>query len=86
MFTVKDIDARLRGQPFIPLRIVTTTGQTYDIAHPELVVVARRYLFIGVPGAEDPVHAEDVTRVSLMHITEIRDLPTGKPISGNGEA
>ena len=86
MFTIEDIDARLRSKPFIPLRIVTTTGQTYDIAHPELVVVARRYLFIGLPSAEDPLHAEDVTRVALMHITEIRDLPAAKSAPGNGEA
>lgn len=37
MFRSEDIQARLRQQPFRPLRIIATEGLRYDIHHPDLV-------------------------------------------------
>ena len=51
MFTPDEIQARLREQPFIPLRVVTSSGQMYDITHPDLVLVGRRSLFSGFTSA-----------------------------------
>ena len=85
MFSADDIQARLRQQPFGPLRIVTTTGATYDVHHPELVLVGRRFLMVGLPSAENPTQAEQVTRVSLLQVTELQDLPQPQSASGNGE-
>ncbi len=86
MFSADDIQARLREQPFGPLRIVTSTGQTYDVYHPDLVLVARRFLVIGLPSAENASQAEQVTRVSLLHVTELQDLPAPTPAPGDGAA
>ncbi len=74
-FTADDIQARLRVRPFEPIRIVTTTGQTYDIYHPDLVVPGRRAIFVGTPSAENPSHFDSSTYVALVYITEIRSLP-----------
>ncbi len=76
MFSADDIQTRLHERPFTPLRLVTGTGQSYDVHHPDLVLVARRFLVIGMPSAENPSQAEQVTRVALPHVTEMRDLPT----------
>ncbi len=76
IFTPDDILTRLRERPFSPVRIVTTTGQTYDVPHPDLVFVARRFLIIGTPSSDHPTLADAVTRVALVHVTELRDLPT----------
>ena len=81
IFTPEDVQARLREQPFTPLRIVTTTGQMYDIYHPDLVFVARRFLIVGTPSSENPAHADQVTRLALVHVTELRDLPAATPPS-----
>lgn len=75
MFSADDIQTRLRDRPFTPVRIVTTTGQTYDVYHPDLVLVGRRFLIVGAPSAENPTHAEQVTRVAMVHVAELRDLP-----------
>ena len=75
IFTADDIQARLRGQPFEPMRIVTTTGQTYDIYHPDLIVVGRRSIFVGIPSEENPSQYDSSTYVALVHITELRALP-----------
>jgi hypothetical protein len=59
----------------VPVRIVTTTGQTYDIPHPDLVFIARRFLEVGTPDRDNPTVADMVTRVALVHVTELQDLP-----------
>jgi len=79
MFSPDDIQARLRQQPFVPLRIVTTTGQTYDIHHPELMMVGRHYVIVGLPTKENPTQIEQDTRVAIIHLTEIQGLPTSAP-------
>lgn len=75
MFSAEDIQARLRTRPFLPVRIVTTTGETYDVHHPDLVFVARRFLEIGTPDRDNPTVSDQVTRVAMVHVTELRDLP-----------
>jgi hypothetical protein len=83
MFTADDLKARLRERPFTPVRIVTTTGQTYDVYHPDLVWVAQRFLMVGTPSAGNPAVADQVTRVAILHVTELRDLPhPGVPPNG----
>ena len=86
MFSPEDISARIRGPAFVPVRIVTSTGQTYDIYHPDLIMVGRRALIIGTASAENPAHFDHLTRVALLHVTELRDLPTPVPPGGNGTA
>jgi hypothetical protein len=86
MFSADDIQARLREKPFTPLRIVTTTGQAYDVYHPDLVLVGRRFLVIGLPSAENPAQADQVTGVSVLHVTELRDLPSPAPPPGGNAA
>ena len=82
MFSPDDIQARLRGRPFTPVRIVTSTGETYDLYHPDLAIVGRRFLMIGLPSIENPRQAEQVTRVANMHITEMHDLIGPNPSGG----
>ena len=83
MFSADDIQARLRQRPFTPVRIVTTTNETYDSYHPDLVLVARRFLIVGTPSSENPSQAEQVTQLALVHVTELRDLPIPTPPSSN---
>ena len=85
MFTAEDIQARMRGRPFIAVRIVTSTGETYDVHHPDLVMTGRRFLMIGLPASENPTVADQVTRVAMVHVAELRDLPIVSPPS-NGSA
>jgi len=74
-FTADDVQARIRERPFLPIRFVTTTGQTYDIYHPDLVLVGRRFLIIGTPSTENPSQFDQTTRLPLLHVSEMRDLP-----------
>lgn len=84
IFGPEEIHSRIRSQPFVPVQIVTTTGQTYDIRHPELVLVTQRFVEIGLPSNKNPMIASQVTRVALVHVTEMRDLPMTTVPPSNG--
>ena len=87
MFSADHIQARIRGRPFVPIRLATRTGQTYDIYHPDLIMVGRRDLTIGTASAENQAQYDQVTRVAILHVTELRDLPIPTaPPGGDGTA
>ncbi len=71
--------------PFVPLRIVTSAGQSFDIYHPDLVMVGRRDLTVGTASGENPRQYEQVTRIAVLHVTSLEDLPTPIPPDGNGQ-
>ena len=75
MLNASDIQTQLREIPFHPFRIITSGGTMHDVYHPDMVIVGRRFLIVGTPSAEEPSHAEQVTRISILHIVEICDIP-----------
>ena len=86
-FTAGDILSRIRQQPFVPLRIVTSAGQPFDIYHPDLVLVGQRDLMVGNASQRNPEIYDGVIRLSIMHITALEDLPLGTSRSkGNGKS
>jgi hypothetical protein len=85
MFTVEEIQARVRTQPFVPLRIVTSSGQFFDVYHPDLIMIGRRSLEVGTASADNPTVYEHVTRVAIMHVTALQGLPAQPSQAGNGQ-
>lgn len=62
----------LGRRPFAPVRIVTSSGLSYEIRHPEMALLTRSDLLIGTK-VEDGVPAE-FNIVSLLHVTAIEPL------------
>jgi hypothetical protein len=81
----EDIQARLREQPFRPLRLLVSEGLRYDIHHPDLVLVGQRDLTIGFPSPGSPTIYDRVVRVTLVHLVGLEDLPAAAS-SANGPA
>ena len=81
MFTADDIHARVHQRPFVPMRIITSGGQTYDIYHPDLVMVGRRSITVGTASSENPLHYDQTTRIAVLHVTDLEDLPSPMPTS-----
>ena len=68
----EDIREFLQRRPFQPIRMTLTDGQTYDIRHPELAMVGRSTVAIGVPAPNDPSPVYDrLVTVSLLHIMQV---------------
>ena len=73
-----DVLEFLERRPFRAFQLTLTDGRTYDVRHPELAMVGRSTVAIGLPAPDDssPIYDRLVT-VSLMHIMQIE--PTEVP-------
>jgi hypothetical protein len=85
MFTVEDIQARVRKQPFVPIRIVTSAGEAFEVHHPDLIMVGLRDVTVGFASAQYPSVYDKQTRLSLLHITALEDLPAKTALGKNGQ-
>ena len=71
----QEIIALLRRTPFAPFGVSLTDGQTYVVRHPELAIVDRFTLHLGVPGRkglDEP--SERTLHIALLHITCVEPL------------
>ena len=63
----EDVREFLRRQPFRPFRLTLTDGRTYDVMHPELAMVGRSWVEVGLARPGDPENiAERLISVSLL--------------------
>jgi hypothetical protein len=69
-----DLRDRLHIRPFEPFRIVTSDGVTYDIRHPDLVLVTLGSAVIGFPDPNNPGIAGRYDIVSLRHIVRLEQI------------
>jgi hypothetical protein len=81
----KDLNEVAHRRPFEPFRVTLTTGETYDIRHPDLILVGRRSAILGIPSEPARELFDRSIKVDLLHIVAIEDLPV-KPPSTNGPA
>jgi hypothetical protein len=80
----EDILFWLRAQPFVPFRITTNSGRSYDVRHSELVRLLRTSLLYFTP-AEQPDVYDRVKMVVLVLIDPIEAIETAaKTSGGNG--
>lgn len=75
----------IRRQPFVPMRIYMTDGKTYEIRHPENVLLSRARVDIGVGDPATGI-ADRVDFVSLLHIVRVEDVPSAASPTGNGKS
>jgi len=78
----EDVEKKLRQQPFRPFRFYLADGTSYDVRHPELVLLGRRSLVLGL--ANDPLQKlyDRTVDVDLLHIGRMEHLEV--PTTGNG--
>ena len=71
--TVQTFRDLLGARPFRPFRLVMSSGQNYDVRHPEVAMLTRTSILVGVDVADDGVPAE-FKICSLLHVTAIEPL------------
>jgi hypothetical protein len=81
--TDEDLKAAVRRQPFEPFRMTLTTGDTFDIRHPELILVGRRSAIIGLTDDPHSLSYDRTYKVDLFHVVGIEDLAKA-PKGSNG--
>ena len=74
MFRPEDVRKHLDKHPFEGFRICMTDGKTYDVRHPELCIVDRSTVYVGLPDPDTPGVALDVDHCALVHIVRLEPL------------
>ena len=70
-----DIRGFLTIRPFQPFRITLADGRTYDVLHPELALVGRSFVAVGLARPGDPEAVADrLVTISLLHIMQIEPV------------
>ena len=64
----------LRRRPFVPVRLYLTDGSTSDIRHPEMALLTRTTVEIGVETQDGSGIADNVLYCSLVHIVRAENI------------
>jgi hypothetical protein len=65
----------LKQQPFRPFRVMMSSGESYDVRHPEMAWVTKNDLVVGVDVADDGMPAE-FRICPLFHVATVEPLAT----------
>ncbi|MEX2317711.1 MAG: hypothetical protein WD669_11205 [Pirellulales bacterium] len=63
----------LTQRPFKPFRLVMSSGQSYDVGHPEMAMLTRSDILVGIGDTDEGVPAE-FKICSLLHVSAIEPL------------
>jgi hypothetical protein len=63
----------LTQRPFKPFRLVMSSGQTYEVRHPEMVMLTRTDILVGTNDPGDGIPAE-FKICSLLHVSAVEPL------------
>lgn len=77
--TVQTFRDLLTRRPFQPFRLVMSSGQSYEVRHPEMAFLTKSDILVGIDDAGDGIPAE-FRICSLLHVATIE--PTGSPAPG----
>jgi hypothetical protein len=64
----------LKQQPFEPFRLVITDRASYEIRHPDLLLIGRRSAMVGLTGQPGQIFYERAVKVDLFHILRIEPI------------
>jgi len=81
--TVQTFRQLLTQRPFKPFWLVMSSGQTYEVRHPEMALLTRTDLLVGVGESEEGVPA-DFHICSLLHVATVE--PVGAATTGSQQA
>ena len=71
--TVQTFQKLLTKRPFQPFRLVMSSGKAYEIRHPEMAMLTRSDILVGIDATDHGVPA-DFDICSLLHVSAIEPL------------
>lgn len=78
--TVQTFRELLSQRPFKPFRLVMSSGERYDVRHPEMAWLTRTSILVGIDETDEGVPAE-FRICSMLHVATVE--PLGSDQSGS---
>ena len=66
----EDVRESLRKRPFQPIRLFLSDGAQYDVRHPDILIVGRTEVILGLPGGNGDL-PERFASIDPLHIVRI---------------
>jgi hypothetical protein len=63
----------LRARPFVPFRLVMSSGESYDVRHPEMAMLTRTHILVGIDETRHGVPSR-FKIWSLLHVTAVEPI------------
>lgn len=77
--TADAVFARIRRRPFVPFRLILSSGTSYDIMHPEMLFVSKSGLTVAIYDRSQQATPDEIpvreALVSFLHVAATKDLP-----------
>ena len=84
--TAEAVFSRLRRRPFVPFRLILSSGTTYDILHPEMLFISKSGVTVAIYDKDQRAAPDEIpvreALVSYLHIAATEDIPA--PMSRAG--
>jgi hypothetical protein len=71
--TLQTFRELLTHRPFKPFRLVMSSGQVYEVRHPEMAMLTRTDILVGIGDSDDHIPAE-FKICSLLHVETVEPL------------
>ena len=68
------IEELLRRKPFRPFSLTVSSGHSFDVPHPEVVIVGRRLIAVAVPIPSGVRMDPDIVWIDYRHIVLLRPI------------
>ena len=77
--TADAVFARLRRRPFVPFRLILSSGTTYDVLHPEMLFISKSGVTFAIYDKDQRPSPDEIpireSLISFLHIAATEDLP-----------
>lgn len=81
MMTFGKLGEYVSAEPFRPFRMKMASGQSFDIRHPEMILVGRssaRVYTSNVSDPDSPPHWQDISMMLMESIEPLSQIPSIK--------
>jgi len=68
------IEERMKKEPFRPFHVVMSSGDRYEVRHPELAMVLKTRVIVALPSGNGDNVPDRTVDCAMDHITGIEDL------------
>lgn len=77
--TAESLFARLRRRPFVPFRLILSSGTSYNIVHPEMLFISKSGITVAIYDHDQHASPDEIpvreALISFLHVAATEDLP-----------